>query len=573
MAAIGYALILILLLILDFYSISNYREQQEQKNTRYFETEWTQLKSRITEIDDFIMDIYLNNANMKILQSETDSLKLYNASYDLNSQCSARLRMDASMKGYYFSYKTGSRYQFDDDIGISATASNEQRSQILAKIRSVLENTRNGVSWFVMETERETLYVICCKKNRFAIAGIEVMANNISAVKAAKQWNNATFFSWGGQYFDVKSVTEGFGLREKEFDHFQVAGLENGIWKSKMLGKDHYAVYKEGFDKEDLYLYSMVKSNVLGIIGLVQMILLLVTILSVIGAFFIYQYMKKLFLDPLYELTNTMNEIRGGNWEANVGKEFSYEEINEVGDTLNALISEIERLKIASYEEMLDKQKTLMQYLQLQIKPHFYLNCMKMLNALTMQKEYERLQELIINISTNLRYLLYHKEVLVPLGDEVAYVQNYIQLQKSLSLRIVSCEYHIEEEAKDWLIPILGIQTFVENSVKYCVLPAEAQELKLTISAIALHSEEGDFIDLTITDNGEGYPEDVLTLLNCPVAVENERLGVGITNLKKRYAIFYDKPVEYLFQNQGGAVSEMIIPRKDASANEFIDRR
>ena len=63
------------------------------------------------------------------------------------------------------------------------------------------------------------------------------------------------------------------------------------------------------------------------------------------------------------------------------------------------MVSEIEKQKMLSYEETIEKQKAQMQYLQLQLKPHFYLNGLKTLNALTLARDWEKSQELILHIS------------------------------------------------------------------------------------------------------------------------------------------------------------------------------
>ena len=53
-------------------------------------------------------------------------------------------------------------------------------------------------------------------------------------------------------------------------------------------------------------------------IGWIEMLLLVVTALSVVGAFFVYRFMKRLLIHPLYEMTDTINEIRQGNWDAKI---------------------------------------------------------------------------------------------------------------------------------------------------------------------------------------------------------------------------------------------------------------
>ena len=84
----------------------------------------------------------------------------------------------------------------------------------------------------------------------------------------------------------------------------------------------------------------------------------------------------------------------------------SFLEFTEVRQTLEKMVRELEEQKNLTYEEIIEKQKAQMQYLQLQLKPHFYLNGLKTVNALAMAHEDEKIQELVLNLSEHLRYLL-----------------------------------------------------------------------------------------------------------------------------------------------------------------------
>ena len=59
-----------------------------------------------------------------------------------------------------------------------------------------------------------------------------------------------------------------------------------------------------------------------------------------------------------------------------------------------------------AYDRLLQVQKTKMQYYQIQIRPHFFLNCMKNLYAMAEGKKYEKIQEMILTLSSYLRAVL-----------------------------------------------------------------------------------------------------------------------------------------------------------------------
>jgi len=199
-----------------------------------------------------------------------------------------------------------------------------------------------------------------------------------------------------------------------------------------------------------------------------------------------------------------------------------------------------------------------MQYLSLQVNPHFYLNGLKTLNVLAMKGDNERIQTIIFTLSGYLRYLLQLENELVTLEEELAFVQNYIELYREMLEREIDVNLNIREDTKKCLIPRLGIQTFVENSFKYAKLGNKDSSLSIGISAERFSSEEGEYLEIIVRDNGNGYDDALLAVLNDAPTEGN--VSVGINNLKRRCMFLYDKDTQYAFYNDGGAVSDIFLP-------------
>jgi len=225
--------------------------------------------------------------------------------------------------------------------------------------------------------------------------------------------------------------------------------------------------------------------------------------------------------------------------------------------------------KIAAYEGTIQKQKAQMQYLKLQLKPHFYLNSLKTLNVLAKRGDKEKAQDLIMELSYHLRYLLQAEKELVLLKDEIKYVKNYEQMQGILTGRKFAIKWNVDGEAQHWMIPTLGIQTFIENSLKYAKVGENGNTLLIRIYGQILDTENGKFLDIRICDNGNGYPNHVLQEINGET--ETEKSSVGILNLKRRCHILYGDKAEYYFYNEDGAVSELILPFRKEMDNEAVD--
>ena len=296
--------------------------------------------------------------------------------------------------------------------------------------------------------------------------------------------------------------------------------------------------------------------------------LLFVTAAMILGLTMLRRQMDEYMVVPLRRLVQTMNQVRDGQWEAKV-ESVDYEEIQMVNDALETMVGEIRKQKILTYEHRLEAQQTQMRFLQLQLKPHFYLNGLKTLNAMVMEEDWRSTQDVIISLSEHMRYLLQAERELVPLQAELEFVKNYTRLQSQMTGRTVDVQWNIRTPGRNWLVPVLCIQTFLENSFKYARIGSVQKHLQLRISVRELETEEGAYLDISVRDNGQGYPEDVLDCINDEP--EREGPGVGIKNLQRRCALLYGGRAQHNYYNDNGAVSELILPWKETT-HEDPDR-
>ena len=107
------------------------------------------------------------------------------------------------------------------------------------------------------------------------------------------------------------------------------------------------------------------------------------------------------------------------------------EEFAEAGKVLNQRSEEISQLKISVYEEQINRQKVELDYAQLQIRPHFYINCLNNIYSLAKNKEYDEIQETILSLSDYFRYVFRNSQKLVTLTEELHCVKSYIYLRQN----------------------------------------------------------------------------------------------------------------------------------------------
>lgn len=298
------------------------------------------------------------------------------------------------------------------------------------------------------------------------------------------------------------------------------------------------------------YLYYMSK---------IQIVFLVIFLFIIALIPFNYRLISKTYFEPMTRLITTMKKIRDGNLNEKVQINYKIKEFQEVNITFNQMMDQINCLKVESYEKVLQRNQAVMQYLQLQIKPHFFLNCLKTLYSMAEQKKYDKMQNMIIQISSHLRYFFKDNMTLVTLEDEIGYVLNYIKLQRNSMLQDVNCEINMDDSVKKRLIPVLLIYPFVENCFKYA--RRLEQTLCIQITIVELQSQDGNLIDIIISDNGNGFRDEILEQVNSPETFTNTENNIGISNVKQRmYLLYGKKAVLQCCNTPGGAQCEMIIP-------------
>lgn len=218
--------------------------------------------------------------------------------------------------------------------------------------------------------------------------------------------------------------------------------------------------------------------------------------------------------------------------------------------------------------------------MQLQVNPHFVINCLNIIHNLAAMQKTELIQSMAELLGTHLRYTL-HGVSTTSLAKEIEHVDNYVRLQQ---LRFPGCLTYtrqLDESLLPAAVPPLCIQTFVENTVKYQLTAGESVELSI-LAQSATHNGRA-CLHIRVTDNGDGYPLEVLLAINKKRKfVDETGEHIGIYNLMQRLTLLFGEEAGLQLSNNvstGGAQADITIPleaygeQKGAGhANQPVDR-
>ena len=288
-------------------------------------------------------------------------------------------------------------------------------------------------------------------------------------------------------------------------------------------------------------------------------------------------------LQPTKRICEAMERMKGGNLDVRIKGQNEGTEFRLIEETFNEMAENIRTLKIRTMEEQIQRQqaelnyqkqknefqKSELQYLMLQINPHFYINCLNIIHNMSITGENGLIQKMTAYLGNHLRYTL-EGNVTEELRTEVEYVQNYIHIQE---LRFGDALHvHMEIEPGLWHVPVppLVIQTFVENTVKYEVVPGEKTEMYILASWE--NYPDTDRILIEIWDDGEGYTPEILNRLTSGEKLwRNKKERFGIRNLATRIRLIYREEAGISFSNHeetGGACVRISLPNWEKKERE-----
>ena len=197
----------------------------------------------------------------------------------------------------------------------------------------------------------------------------------------------------------------------------------------------------------------------------------------------------------------------------------------------------------ARIEHRLQEQEKLLlaakiEALASQISPHFLFNTLASISSL-IRSQPETARVLIVKLSALLRRLLRSQDHFVTLREELAAVDEYLDIERVRFGPSLTVQLEIDEGSLDTIVPSMILQPLVENSIKHG-LGRKVGEGRIVIRT----RRSGGLVTIEVVDNGVGLP---------PTRMESEsESGIGLRNVNERLRVIYGAPYQLKLISQPG---------------------
>ncbi len=178
--------------------------------------------------------------------------------------------------------------------------------------------------------------------------------------------------------------------------------------------------------------------------------------------------------------------------------------------------------------------------LRSQLRPHFLFNTLNAISVLTAE-DADKARRMVVRLGSLLRRSLDEEHHEVPLHQELAFLNEYLDIQRMRFGERLSVTLAIDPDVMDARVPVLLLQPLVENAIKH---GASNDDGTATILVQAARDNGG--LRITVQDRGpgpNGAPE-----------------GVGLKNTRQRLRALYGEATTLMLRQADGARVEIQMP-------------
>ncbi len=221
-------------------------------------------------------------------------------------------------------------------------------------------------------------------------------------------------------------------------------------------------------------------------------------------------------------------------------------------------------MKLEERERLLLQAR--MEALQSQINPHFLFNTLNSVASLV-RFDPDTAREMIQKLSKILRRLLKKTESFVELREELAFIDDYLDIEVIRfgrdKLKVVK---ELDPASLDAIVPAMLIQPIVENSIKHGLSP------KVSGGTIYLRTRVADnMLVIEVEDDGVGIVEPGSEVSEWDEPQHGT--GIGMANVRERLNVLYSDAarVEVESLTGAGTIVRILLPIPDRGEMDGVN--
>lgn len=431
-------------------------------------------------------------------------------------------------------------------------------------------------TFHLAQNERE-LYEEICKLDQDALKTKMIMMDPIHA-EASKSTISSDYvvpavrgildkkrevIGYAVLYFDYGVIEQIFAANLPEGSHFQVINKNQSIIFSncgeELIDVEHSEkgfVYNK-FEAADIgwtFTMALPAGFYLDSLQHTTFVTGILMVFIFIAAVAVMAFLISRITLEITNLQDSMYRVSTGNLDV-VYEVRGKDEIAQMGETFNHMVSRIDMLMKKVAEEEKEKRLVEISFLEAQINPHFVSNILNNVTWMAKMQHADNIVPLVQSLNSMLQNVMHQEEDMILLKNELLYVENYLRIVEysgSFDCEVIK---EITPETENLLVLRFILQPILENAVNHGLAGSLSKQEKITIRS---YLEEGKLI-LTIEDNGSGMTEEQIRRIMQEKTERKRRFnGIGIPNVMERIRLFFGEEYGLRYESSVGEFTRVI---------------
>ncbi len=248
-------------------------------------------------------------------------------------------------------------------------------------------------------------------------------------------------------------------------------------------------------------------------------------------------------------------------------KKYNYQgrqdEIGRLHRTFDEMTENVKALRDENYDKQLLLKDATIKMLEQQINPHFLYNTLDTINCMAQMQGNEDISTMVLSLGNLFRASIMQQKELIPLEQELEFLNSYIQIQKIRFKERLQITIDIPDKYNRILIPKLSIQPLVENALKHSMeFSFEPCGVFLTLI------DKSNRYQLRVANTGSFFEANLLEKIR-KNTLRPLGTGVGLMNIDSRLRLIFGEEYGLSFLNQDGmAIVLLQIPKGTEDVTE-----
>lgn len=326
---------------------------------------------------------------------------------------------------------------------------------------------------------------------------------------------------------------------EKQFtDSSDYESLQLLFGSQEVSCADDEYIYHTFSQRSDLILQSVLKkSEARGMTGALLKILFSVIIAYLLLIPFLLLFFIRGVVQPLRTLNHAHDMLKQGDEDYQISETARSSEFTQAYESFNTMGKSLKELRIENLNKEVFNHKLELEYLRLQIRPHFLLNNFSLLYTLVQNHNEAGAQELILYLSEYFRYLFKKGSQLALFSSELNLIRKYLDVCRRYYNYRFTVSIQIDPVISLMRVPPLLFHSFMENIIQHAVTPDKVTHI------VFCGEYEDRVVTFIISDDGRGMDAEAVDAINSISSdiyntLENGQ-NVGIRNSIQRLWKYY----------------------------------